>query len=1004
MKFKRLLAFAVSASMIVGMFPAFVLADENDPEPSETTVVETTAPKATEPSETKAKKPEEKKEEPEQTKEEATEPTEETKPSESEEKQPEETKPAETTTGETKPEETKPEETKPEETAPEVSKPQESSEPENTQPSETEPTESSVTEPSVPESSVPESDEDKPTGLTAIPANGEPISTQKDGEPDNDELFKQFAESKLYKQNTRRALYASSGSRLTGYNKIIYDSLKPRLKQVAEGKMTSTVFVVSLIELGLEGEEFTAEQLGLSSLIETIDGNNYVSNDAYKAMFQRLNLSIGDLHNALLADLAFELYWYDKTVIAAISMTPPEVKARYYSKDGWKAYYSAPITVRFKVAKSYAKSTYVTNPTKVTRVNKAVSNAKTIVDTVKYKPDYDKLVYYRTKICDLVSYDHAAVGGAVPYGDPWQLISVFDGDSKTNVVCEGYSKAFKYLCDLSTFEKNISCILATGDVPGGGHMWNIVKMGDGKNYMVDVTNCDSGTIGYPDKLFMVGYSSGSVSKGYYYKANGISTLYTYDPETLASFNSEDLTVNSVSYLQTLVFSGNFGNGVTWKLESGVLTVSGSGAMPDFDNSKSLPWYDVRGFIKQVVIEDGVTSVGKYAFNDCREVTGVSIADSVTSIKSSAFMNCVSLAGITLPGSLKSIGTYAFSGSGLKSITIPGSVSSLDDYAFATCDKLTSLTMINGVQFIGNAAFANTALINVVFPSSVVSIGNYAFGDLKNLTNISFLGNNVMLIGERAFMGTGITSVAVPQSVTYFGTYSFANCPKLTSLTIDKDLYLADGTAAFSGCSLKTVYYYEAGKTMVNESAASGDYVFKVTGAAVNGIGTACFMGVASPVAAVVIPGTVDIKGATYKVTTIAMNAFFGNTTIKTAYIGANVVVVGNNAFYGCSNLVKVSGGARIKTIGTNAFARCSKLSTFVITSKVLNKIGQKAFYYDSKLKTIYIKNTTKLTKGGVKNSLKGSSVKTVKVKKSKVRKYKKYFKKSNSGRSVKVKK
>ena len=81
-----------------------------------------------------------------------------------------------------------------------------------------------------------------------------------------------------------------------------------------------------------------------------------------------------------------------------------------------------------------------------------------------------------------------------------------------------------------------------------------------------------------------------------------------------------------------------------------------------------------------------------------------------------------------------------------------------------------------------------------------------------------------------------------------------------------------------------------------------------------------------------------------------------------------------------------------------------RLHAAPITSKVLNKIGQKAFYYDSKLKTIYIKNTTKLSKSGVKKSLTGSSVKTVKVKKSKVRKYKKFFKKSNSGRSVKVKK
>ena len=100
----------------------------------------------------------------------------------------------------------------------------------------------------------------------------------------------------------------------------------------------------------------------------------------------------------------------------------------------------------------------------------------------------------------------------------------------------------------------------------------------------------------------------------------------------------------------------------------------------------------------------------------------------------------------------------------------------------------------------------------------------------------------------------------------------------------------------------------------------------------------------------------------------------------------------------------MSGGARVKTIGTNAFARCPKLSTFVITSTVLYKISPQAFYKDSRLKTIYIKNTAKLTKGGVNKSLKGSSVKTVKVKKSKVSKYKKYFKKSNSGRKVKVKK
>ena len=179
--------------------------------------------------------------------------------------------------------------------------------------------------------------------------------------------------------------------------------------------------------------------------------------------------------------------------------------------------------------------------------------------------------------------------------------------------------------------------------------------------------------------------------------------------------------------------------------------------------------------------------------------------------------------------------------------------------------------------------------------------------------------------------------------------------------------------------------------------------YRVTNAASDGTGTVAFTGINGQTEAIVIPATVDINGYSYNVTRIAENACYNNTTIKSVYIGANVIAIEQNAFYGCTNLVKVSGGANLKTIGQSAFARCSKLSTFVITSKVLYKIGPKAFYNDTSLKTIYIKNTTKLMKSGVKTSLKGSSVKTVKVKKSKVNAYKKLFKKANSGKKVTVK-
>ena len=195
-----------------------------------------------------------------------------------------------------------------------------------------------------------------------------------------------------------------------------------------------------------------------------------------------------------------------------------------------------------------------------------------------------------------------------------------------------------------------------------------------------------------------------------------------------------------------------------------------------------------------------------------------------------------------------------------------------------------------------------------------------------------------------------------------------------------------------------------GSAVLGEEAEVNGFNYRVTNPAEDGTGGVYLIGVATPTATVVIPGTVEIKGNTYKVTRVAANAFFGDTTVKTVTIGVNVLAIEKNAFYGCSNLVKVSGGGRLRTIGINAFARCPKLSSFTITSTALYSIGSQAFYKDSRLKTIYIKNTTKLTKSGVKKSLKGSSVKTVKVKKSKVKKYKKYFTKKNCGRKVKVKK
>ena len=232
-------------------------------------------------------------------------------------------------------------------------------------------------------------------------------------------------------------------------------------------------------------------------------------------------------------------------------------------------------------------------------------------------------------------------------------------------------------------------------------------------------------------------------------------------------------------------------------------------------------------------------------------------------------------------------------------------------------------------------------------------------------------------------------------------YSFNGCTKLTDVNIDQALYDKYGAGAFKNCSHYVNHPLDY--ATLGEKAIVGDYQYKVTDASRNGYGTCMLISVVNPVAAVVIPNYVEIKDCTYKVTRIYSTSFQKNTTMTSLVIGGNVKTIDASAFLGCSSLVKVTGGANVQTIGNKAFTNCFALKTFSIGSSSLKKIGNYAFYGDKVLTTIYIQKTTKLTKPGVKNSLKGSSVKTVKVKKSKLKKYKKIFKKKNSGRKVKVK-
>ncbi|MCD7944126.1 MAG: leucine-rich repeat protein, partial [Clostridia bacterium] len=215
-----------------------------------------------------------------------------------------------------------------------------------------------------------------------------------------------------------------------------------------------------------------------------------------------------------------------------------------------------------------------------------------------------------------------------------------------------------------------------------------------------------------------------------------------------------------------------GDNLTWTLEDGTLTISGTGEMYDYDYGTA-PWYSYCESITSVVIEDGAESIGEYAFWGCTSLESVTIPDSVTTIGDDAFAWC----------------------SSLESIIIPDSVTSIGEGAFWGCTSLTSVTIGDGVTTIGSNAFYNcTSLESVTIPDSVTEIGIGTFNGCRSLVSVT-IPDSVTTIGSAAFAScTSLTSVTIPDSVTSIGSYAFERCTSLTSVTI------GDGVTTIGSCA------------------------------------------------------------------------------------------------------------------------------------------------------------------------------------------------------------
>ena len=437
----------------------------------------------------------------------------------------------------------------------------------------------------------------------------------------NDELLQMYIDKQLNLDvGQEEATAQGMGDALTGNNLIVYNILKSKVEQVAAGEITSTEFSITLADLGLSGKQWTASELGVDAIVV----NNEIADEATEAAKNLININVPDIISRLLVDCPYDLYWFDKTKGYSWKFFTPAAR---YSNGEWFYYLVDDYSITMIVATEYANGTYTTNPEVISSVGTAVSTIQNVVQTHAAENDYNKLVSYRQDVCSRVSYnDAAASDSTTPYGNPWQLIWVFDGDDSTKVVCEGYSKAFKYLCDLSTFRsKDIECYLVTGTMDGGSgagnHMWNIVTMNDGKNYLVDVTNCDQGSVGADDWLFLRGVTFTSTNN---FKAvipertegntiySGATITYGYDSKTAGLYDRSLLTLSSSKYepSESVSVTGVTLDQTTLTLEKGEDAQLTATVTPADADNKNVTWTSSNTAVAAVDNTGKVTAVGK----------------------------------------------------------------------------------------------------------------------------------------------------------------------------------------------------------------------------------------------------------------------------------------------------------------------------------------------------------------------------------------------------------
>lgn len=345
------------------------------------------------------------------------------------------------------------------------------------------------------------------------------------------------------------------------------------------------------------------------------------------------------------------------------------------------------------------------------------------------------------------------------------------------------------------------------------------------------------------------------------------------------------------------------------------------------------WADLT----EVVIEDGVTEIGKDVFQGCAGLTNVTIPDSVKKIGTWSFYMCKGLKNVDIPANVE-IGDSSFRQSGLEQVTVSGG--SVGQYAFHKNVNLKEIDI--NCETIGDEAFSGCdSLTDITLGSSVKTLGRAVFYTCKNLENVE-IPSTVTDIGEKTFY----SCPALKEAIIRAGTVkagTFYNCRALTTLIISDNATLDASFTVGNTYAKEALETVKIGKGEIGNSAFSNckNLTTVELGNGVTSIGKSAFLNCTQLPSITIGDGVISI----------GTSAFSGCTALTNANIGSGAI--GATAFQDCSRLDNVTLGNGVTSIGKNAFLRCTALTSISIGSNV-ETIESFAFSNCTALKEVYI--------------------------------------------------